>query len=469
MSGIVASALLIVLVLAFVGLTLRLLWRDDVAPATRLAWMVTFVLLPYVGIALYVLIGERRLRRGFVTRYREIGARNPVPEPIGTVEPPCGAFAYATTINGFRTTGGNRGELMPDERAATARLVADIDAARESVHILFYIWLADGTGTEVARAIVRAARRGVRCRILVDAIGSRALTRSPLWQDMKNAGAECRTALPVGNPLALLFERVDLRNHRKIAVVDGRIGFCGSQNCADPEFLPKARYGPWVDVQLRLEGPVVAQMELLFGQDFDAYGGRSPAFVLTPPPIEGGFVAQMVGTGPVSPAGQSAQLFSTLIFEARRELFVTTPYFVPDETVRSALCAAALAGVAVTLILPRRNDARTVALASRSHYARLLRAGVRIYEFEGGLLHAKTLTVDGAITFMGSSNMDIRSFDLNFENDVLFRDAALTAAVRERQAQYLSRSREVTLAEVEAWPLWRRIVNNSVATVSPML
>ncbi len=470
MAGAVASLLLAAHVLAVAAFVVRLLSRDDMLPSSRLAWSITLVLLPYVGVAFYLLIGERRLPRSFFARYRAIGARASIGPAIA---PPNPAFALATGIGGFPTTAGNTGALLADEAATIARLVADIDAARRSLSILFYIWLPDRNGTAVAEAVIRAAARGVRCRVMADAIGSRALIRSPLWTAMAQAGAGLHEAMPLRNLLmALLGERIDLRNHRKIAVVDGRIGYCGSQNCADPEFLPKARFGPWVDIMLRLEGPVVGQMERLFEDDFVAQGGGpldAPPREAPAEPAEGGFAAQMVGTGPTARRGTAARLFSRLIFEARRELVVTTPYFVPDEPVLSALCAAAGSGVAVTLILPRRNDSRIVAFASRSHYGRLLRAGVRIFEFEGGLLHAKTLTIDGATTFMGSSNLDIRSFDLNFENDVLFMDRVLTAAVRARQQAYAAASREMTLGEVEAWPLWRRIANNALATVSPIL
>jgi cardiolipin synthase len=465
----VASLLVAVYALAVAGFVVRLLARDDMAPATRLAWTITFVLLPYVGLGLYLLIGERRLRRGFAARYRSIAAELGRSAPPGTGSP-AAPFALAAALGGFAPVSGNRGAVMADGGDARARLVADIDAARASVDILYYIWLPDRTGAATAEAVMRAARRGVRCRVMVDALGSRALLASPLWSAMREAGAETLVALPYGNPLlALASERIDLRNHRKIAVIDEAVCHCGSQNCADEEFLPKARYAPWVDIMLRIEGPAAAQMALLFELDYRANGGLRPCFPSPAPTFDEGFVAQAVGTGPVSPRGAAGQLFCRLIFEARSELVITTPYFVPDEPILAALATAAGSGVEVTLIVPRRNDSRTVAFASRSHYARLLASGVRIYEFEGGLLHAKTLTIDASLTFIGSSNLDIRSLDLNFENDLLFLDAGLTAAVRARQQAYCAASREVTDAEVAGWPIWRRVANNAIATVSPIL
>lgn len=154
---------------------------------------------------------------------------------------------------------------------------------------------------------------------------------------------------------------------------------------------------------------------------------------------------------------------------AQHEVVISTPYFVPDATVLDALCATAWRGVQLTLITPARNDSAFVAAASRSHYHRLLQAGVQIYEFTPGLLHAKTLCVDGQVTLLGSTNLDLRSFDLNFENNVLLQDAAITQAVRARQSAYIAQSRPVTLAQLQAWPWWQRIWNNLLATLSPLL
>ncbi len=188
-----------------------------------------------------------------------------------------------------------------------------------------------------------------------------------------------------------------------------------------------------------------------------------------PDPLPGGFAAQMVGDGPTERRRSTPQLFATLIANARTRLTISTPYFVPDATVLEALCAAAWRGVRVTLILPRRNDSWIVAGASRSTYDRLLAAGVAIHEYRHGLLHAKTLTVDDELTLIGSANLDLRSFDLNFENNLLLQDPATTAAVLARQQHYVTQSVPVTLQDVRSWPWWRRMWNNALATAGPVL
>jgi cardiolipin synthase A/B len=178
---------------------------------------------------------------------------------------------------------------------------------------------------------------------------------------------------------------------------------------------------------------------------------------------------QVIGTGPTMRYSAMPEIFESLMFAARREIVVTTPYYVPDEALQNALCTTAYRGVDTTIIFPARNDSWIVGAASRSYYADLLTAGVKIYEYEGGLLHTKSLTLDGEITLIGSANMDRRSFELNYENNILFHDPALTGAVRERQQEYISRSNRVTKEAVATWPISRRLWNNLIATLGPVL
>lgn len=467
-------------VLVYAAVVVRILSRTGLNPSVRVLWILLMLILPVAGIVLYLVVGEvhfggSALRRNRTAekrldRYVEGSGLPPDLARFGT------ASGFATSINGFGVTGGNRGELLDSPDGARERLIMDMDAAVSSIDVLYYIWLDDGTGGRVAAALERAAARGVRCRAVVDAVGSRAFLKSATWKRLAAAGVETGVTLPL-EPLlvTMLSRRPDLRNHRKISVIDGRICHCGSQNCADPEFRVKPKFAPWVDIMLRFEGPVVRQMHLLFIKDWLTLGEHAltaadEALLETPASEhEGGFHAQVVGTGPVFSRNITAQLFARLIFEARREIIISTPYFVPGEMVCQALMGAAKSGVTVTLIVPRRNDSGFVARASRSYYPSLVAAGVSIHEFNGGLLHAKTLTVDGELTFVGSTNMDIRSFDLNFENDILFRDTELTGMVRQRQMEYLAAATPVEPSEVRSWSLAKRVWFNAFAVVGPVL
>jgi cardiolipin synthase len=222
---------------------------------------------------------------------------------------------------------------------------------------------------------------------------------------------------------------------------------------------------------MRFEGPIARQNQALFASDWETGVNENlEALLQAPVPIASGAVtAQVVGTGPTMRAAAMPEMFEALMFAARRELVISTPYYVPDESLQNALCTTAFRGVDTTIIFPARNDSRIVAAASRSYYSDLLAAGVKIHEYAGGLLHAKTLTLDGEITLIGSANMDRRSFDLNYENNILFVDRALTAAMLERQRTYLAKSSRVTKAAVAGWSRRRRLWNNSIAMLGPVL
>ena len=234
----------------------------------------------------------------------------------------------------------------------------------------------------------------------------------------------------------------------------------------------KAKYAPWVDAVMRFEGPIARQNQHLFVSDWMTYVDEDLSDLLRrplPTPVSEGVPAQVIGTGPTVRYSAMPETFESLLFAARREIIISTPYYVPDESLQNALCTTAFRGVDTSIIFPARNDSWIVGAASRSYYADLLAAGVQIYEYVGGLLHTKSLTLDGELTLIGSANMDRRSFELNYENNILFYDPALTADVRRRQQTYISKANPVSKEMVAAWPMSRRLWNNSIATLGPVL
>ena len=474
--GIIAHLLIEVILIT------RAMTRPHRDPASRIAWVAVIAALPILGMVIYLLFGETNIGRRRTERMKEVIRRMPSMAAIRSGDsehatadiPPSYQHLFRTgqSINGFDVVGGNSAQLMADSNAAIDAMVADIDAATKHVHLLFYIWLPDHNGLKMVDALKRAASRGVTCRAMADDLGSRTMIHSSHWQAMQQAGVHVARALPIGNPLLrVLRGRIDLRNHRKILVIDGKITYCGSQNCADPEFLVKAKYAPWVDAVLRLTGPIVRQNQHLFASDWMSYANE-PIDDLLREPIavpEAGFAAQVIGTGPTVRFSAMPEMFESLFHAARRELTISTPYYVPNESMQDALCAAAWRGVKTTIIFPARNDSWIVGGASRSYYQELLEAGVEIYEYVGGLLHTKSLTLDDEITLIGSANMDRRSFDLNYENNILLYDPETTKAVRSRQQEYLSRSNRVTLEAVTSWSFPRRLYHNTLATLGPIL
>jgi cardiolipin synthase len=464
------------------GLIMRVLLRRHRDPSSRIAWIVVILTIPVFGMIAYLLFGETRLGRKRIARMKRVIAELPdVGSTAGfdslTAHPKIhnqhlSLFTVGHSISGFNPVGGNRAMLMSNSNAAIDCMVADIEGACDHVHLLFYIWLPDTNGTKVAEALKRAAARGVICRAMVDDLGSRTLIRSRLWTEMGAAGVKLARALPIGNPILRIFMgRIDLRNHRKILVIDNKITYCGSQNCADPEFLPKAKYAPWVDSVLRFEGPVARQNQHLFAGDWMTYHEEDIADLLKAPmePTEPGFTAQVVASGPTARYSAMPEMFETLIYSAKHELLITTPYYVPVDSMQAALRAAGNRGVDVTIIFPARNDDFAVGATSRSYYEDLLGAGVKVYEYGAGLLHAKTMTVDGEVTLIGSANMDRRSFELNYENNILLVDYDTTQELRNRQKSYLSDSRQITVSEVASWTWRRRLWNNTLATLGPLL
>jgi cardiolipin synthase len=465
----------LVVQLAFVA---RVLLRQLQYQSSSMAWIVLILALPGVGIALYLLMGEVRLGRRTIRRHREIQRlvrrrfesvlASPRAAPLPEEFQPLADLG--TRVGGMEVRDGNRTSLFSDSEAAIDAMVADIDRAISHCHLLTYIYLVDGTGRKTAAALERASRRGVACRLLVDARGSKQFLRSGLRGNLEAAGVEVAAALPVSlwrQGLA----RIDVRNHRKATILDGRVAYTGSQNVADAAFAIKPRFAPWVDVTVRLEGPVVRDLQALFVEDWYLARNESLEAVLEvePPRREDGVPVQVLGSGPNSHYEALEQLVQATLHTARRRVVLTTPYYVPDEGTNSALRTVASRGVDTTLVVPARNDSPLVALASRSFYGELLEAGVAIYEFSGGLLHAKTMTLDGALAQVMTANMDRRSFEINFELSLLVYHSGFTREMLRVQEAYIADSDRVDRRRWEERPWPRRALENAAGLVSPLL
>jgi cardiolipin synthase len=469
----------IFIAVADAAVLLRVLLRPHREPASRLAWIIVVIALPIVGILGYLILGEIRISGRRREHGRDVDASLPRPKgnpgslaPLGE-GPHQAPFTLARTINHLNPTCGNSASIAADSNVAIDEIVADIDAAQRHVHLCTYIWLADHNGLKVKDACIGAAKRGIEVRLLADALGSHRLIRSKHWREMREAGCKVLVALPVGNLLwTLIRGRIDLRNHRKLLVIDNRIAWCGSQNVADPEFRIKPHYAPWVDIMTRWEGPVAQQNQYLFVSDWMAEGGDDIRSLLTEPvdsPTNGSILAQVIGTGPTASFDAMPSTFSELIHSAREELVVTTPYFVPDEQLLFALTSAARRGVKTIMALPKKCDSRVVAGTSRSYFEDLLKAGIQLYEYRCGLLHAKTMVVDRRIGLVGSANLDRRSFELNFENNIMFADREFAQAVRKRQEEYLADSDPFTREDLARFGIFQRLGQNLLATMSPVL
>jgi cardiolipin synthase len=447
---------------------------------SNLAWIVLILAVPLLGAVAYLLVGEARLSRRRTRRHAaivaELGAGPVLDRQTMEARRPSITERYkplavlAEAVGRHHAVGGNVVRLIGRSKEMIDSLVADIDAAERFCHLLFYIYLDDGSGQKVAAALMRAARRDVACRLLVDGVGSRPFLRSGLRREMEAAGVRVVAALRA-NLIRAIFARIDLRNHRKIAVIDGRIAYTGSQNIADAAFAPKPRFAPWVDAGVRVEGPVIKDLHRLFAEDWYLDTGEKIEDELKTraPTAEDGITTQVMGTGPNYHNEALRQLLLLAITTAREELVLTTPYFVPDDATAIALRMAAGRGVSTALIVPARNDSPLVAAASRSQYEALLDAGVEIHEFRGGLLHAKTLTIDRELAMIMTANLDRRSFDLNFEASLVVYDTDFASELRFLQTSYLSRSDAIDPGRWRGRPWPVKLWHNTAGTLGPVL
>ena len=405
---------------------LRLLIRRRPTGVT-LAWTALVLSTPYVGAVVYILVGETWLCGRRSKRAAE--AAEKLAEPIaelcrlhGSVPDGSCQAGHAIARLGLASRfgpalGGNDIEFLESPDAVFDAIIRDIDAAERSCDLLFYIWQSRGRVLEVEDAIVRAAGRGIVCRVLVDAVGGRDLLSGASGSRLRKAGVQLRASLPV-NPLRGTLHRVDIRNHRKLVVLDDRVAHIGSQNMADPRhFMEHAGFGEWVDLVARVAGPSAALLGELFEIDWALEQNEPNPPQLRPRQVQtaGEQILQVIPSGPGQSPETISRILTAAVYGARRRLIITTPYFVPDDAFASGLTAAAARGVETTVVLPAKVNGLLVRLASRAFYDDLLRAGVRVCLYTGGLLHAKTLTVDDTVGVLGTVNMDRRSFWLNYE------------------------------------------------------
>lgn len=454
--------------------------RKGDRPPVALAWVVVVMAIPLIGVGAYLLFGEVWFGRRRMRRHAAILAHLDRPEfhlhsdpraqqcDLSPVEHQLARMAES--VSNSHVTAGNSVTLHGDTDETLARMIEDVDRATHHVHLLTYIYLCDSAGRLMADALIRAARRGVSVRLMVDGLGSRPFLRCPMPRELAAAGVRVAEALPV-NPFRMLVRRVDVRNHRKLLVIDGTIGYLGSQNIAAKGFAPKARYAPWVDCTVRLEGPVVRELQLIFAEDWflDTDEQLDEFLAIHPPVDHDGIVVQTVATGPNFNNAAMTSLVQATVQVAREELVFTTPYFVPDAAFHQSMGIAARRGVEVHLVVPQRNDSRLVGLASRSHYESLMDSGVRIHEFKEGLLHAKTITIDRSLAMVMTANLDRRSFEINFEQSVLIYDSNFASSLRFLQQSYMDRSVELSPHQWRHRAITARLMQNAAGLLSPLL
>ncbi|EWS81865.1 cardiolipin synthase [Brachybacterium phenoliresistens] len=455
-------------------------------PGSAVAWLFAIMLLPVVGFPLYLMLGKaelprkRREKQKIVNRLMRVRAQS-LPDSELDEDVPSwlqSAVRLNRELGAFPLTGHNSADFEIDYQTSLDRMAADIRTATSDVHVLFYTMGLDDVTRNFFDALAEVADRGVHVRVLYDHLGS--VTHWPVYRAMRRHldahGIEHFPMMPVKPFSDGAFQRPDLRNHRKLLIVDGRIGWMGSQNIIAPHYDKRAniRRGlRWQETMVRFGGPIVSEMNLLFATDWFYESGQSldrATVVNTAPDATGSYECQLVPSGPGFVLENNLLLFNQLFYSAQERIVAVSPYFVPDESMFSALVTAARRGVDVELFVSEIGDQFLVYHAQRSYYTALLEAGVRIQLYAApGILHAKHVSIDDSVTVIGSSNMDIRSFLLDMESSMMIGGTDFMVKMHEVEDVYRSRSRELTLEEWRGRPALTRLLDNTCRLASAVV
>src|SRR5437773_2657718 len=434
-------------------------------PSSATAWLLLIFLVPYFGLILFLLLGSPKLpkrRRAEQRNMSELISKlvaeaKAQPELAPILDPEISAryepfITLNTNLASMPAIGGNAIELLPEYNAVFARIAQDIDSAQKFVHVEYFATSRDEETEAIFAAMDRAASRGVKVRVLIDHLGSH---KYPNFKEMQErltaAGIEHHLSFPL-HFFGAKYTRIDLRNHRKIVVIDGQLGYTGSQNLIKRNYFRKdAIY--YDELVARIRGPVVGELEAAFATDWYCESGilltrQNAPEVAIQPRAEGEMLCQILPSGSGFEDENNLMLFTAIIHAARKTLVITNPYFIPDDALMTAITSAAQRGVDVTLFNSEASDQFLVSHAERSYYEDRLRAGVKIYQYKQTiLLHSKHMTIDEDIAVIGSSNLDIRSFQLNLEVTLICYDAKVVADLRQIEANYIRKSKQVYLKE----------------------
>ena len=468
--------------LSIASVTIRVVFKRRVV-GVSFAWLLIIYIIPIVGVIAYLLFGELNLGKKRALRAKEMF------EPYGhwfralkdcPEHQPQRMSRYAKPISklchnrlGIPGLTDNTLTLHAQPHAILKALIQDINHAKTSIHLEFYIWHPGGLANEVAVSLIQAAKRGVHVRLLLDSAGSMRFLRTHWPQVMRQANIELIEALAV-SPIRMFLRRLDLRMHRKIVVIDHHIAYTGSMNMVDPDYFKiESGVGKWVDVMVRITGPTVSVLNGIQAWDWEVETGERhlPPLPACHKPLEIGTVdtVQVIPSGPGMPDEIIHQVLLISIYQAKESIVLTTPYFIPSENLLHALQCAAERGVEVNIIIPNKNDSLMVEWASRSFFDELLRSGVKIYRFHGGLLHTKSVVIDNNHCLIGTVNLDMRSLWLNFEVTLAVDDEVFTRELSVLQQQYIAESYLIDKEKWKTRPTIKKLVEQFFYMFSPLL
>lgn len=442
-------------------------------PVKSLAWVTVLLVVPMVGLILYIFFGRniqnkriisrrnRRILRRLTNRSSASARQGKPPEHIRN------RINLASSLCGSNYYDGNTVDIFDNGADKIEALLADIRNARRYINLQYYILIDDKVGRRVIEALEERARAGVKVRVIYDHVGSFRLSRKAL-KEMRRAGVEAYPFFKVVFPP--FGTRINWRNHRKIVIIDGRVGYIGGMNIADRYIDGGKMFAMWRDLHLRIQGPAVAALQQSFAVDWNFMG--QPLLQETDfagPSADSPVGLQLVTGGPTTQWMNMTLVFQQVISEARKCVYILTPYFIPTEGLVQALQLAALSKVDVRLIVPQRSDSDMLRWASNSYIMDCLRAGVKVYFYQKGMLHSKAIIIDDDFCTVGSTNFDFRSFEHNFEANMLIYSPEFNARLKAMFFRDMRDSRRVTSAEWRSRPLPRRMLESFMRLFSPIL
>jgi cardiolipin synthase len=451
-------------------------------PMSAIAWSLTVIALPFVGPALFALFGYQTIRRPIEKRqkrrkaYKELTSGVPAEAKPGDGAPPVPIpkrwemlARLAHHSEGFPPTAGNAIELFHHGKPAYDAMIGAIESARHHVHMQFFIIRNDESGRRFATALTGARRRGVEVRFLYDSVGSFYL-RSSMLRELAQAGGKTAAFLPVLNPVYRM--RINLRNHRKILVIDGCIGFSGGLNIGNEYLGLDPQFGYWRDTFFRIEGPAVESLQRVFLEDWHfatEEAVRGSLYYPSWPEPPGQSIVQVVHSGPDAEYKSIRETYFAGILRGRKRVWIASPYFVPDPGVRDVLILAGRAGVDVRLLGLFRPDKWLPFLAARYYWTDMLDAGVKVYQYARGMMHSKFMLVDGEWASVGTANTDNRSLYLNYEVNCLVYDPAVVAELEAAFSKDLEWSVRLDPKVYCSRPLAAKMAENAARLLSPIM
>jgi cardiolipin synthase len=447
---------------------------------SAVAWCLLVFFLPFVGTLFFILFGYQHVRwplkrkQRHKQQYRQSlpsDRLEAIPGSAAAVEPDSswrGMAQLAQRFGGFPLTSNNDVTFYYQGRPAYDAMLDALRSAHQHIHLETFILQPDATGRQFLDVLASKAREGVEVRLLYDAMGSYRTHRRFL-RELTAAGGKAAAFLPL-NPLRRRIQ-VNLRNHRKILVVDGRVAFTGGLNVGDEYLGKNPRFGFWRDTHLRVRGPAVAGLQYVFLEDWDFACGealRGPNY-FPPPEATGDCQVQVIHSGPEQDINSIREIYFAAILRARRRLWIASPYFVPDAGLRDALCLAGYLGLDVRLLCQYHPDKWIPLFAGRYYWTDVLEAGVKVYQYTKGMMHSKVVLVDGEWASVGTANLDNRSLHLNFEVNCLIYSQSAVAELEQAFRNDLRESIRLSEAVFERRPLASRLVENASRLLSPIL